>query len=78
MLTANSDLEDEDEDESEESSLSSRMTPKEVLSLLDKVHLFAPYNENNDLQHRIDDIVTTIEGMSIRAKKQASIIDFFL
>ena len=53
------------------------MTPKEVLSLLDKVHLFAPYNENNDLQHRIDDIVTTIEGMSIRAKKQASIVDFF-
>ena len=75
--TANSDLEDEDEDESQESSSSSIITPKEALSLLDKVHLFATYNENNDLQHRIDDIIITIEGISIRAKKQASITDFF-
>ena len=56
--TANSDL--EDEDESQESSSSSKITPKEALSLLDKVHLFATYNENNDLQHRIDGIITTI------------------
>ena len=75
--TANSDLEDEDEDESQESSSSSLITSKEALSLLDKVHLFVTYNENNDLQHRIDDIITTIEGISIRAKKQASITDFF-
>ena len=74
--TANSDSEDEDEDESQEISLSSIITPKEALSLLDKVHLFATYNENNDLQRRIDEIITTLEGISIRAKK-ASITDFF-
>ena len=49
--TTNSDLEDEDEDKSQESSLSSIITPREALSLL-------------------DDIVTAIEGISIRAKKQ--------
>ena len=75
--TANSDLEDENEDESQESSSSSKITPKETLSLLDKVHLFATYNENNDPQHRIGDIIATIEGISILAKKQASITDFF-
>ena len=63
--------------ESQKSSSSSIVTPKDALSLLDKVHLFATYNENNDQQHRIDDIITTIEGISIRAKKQASITDFF-
>ena len=47
--TVNSDLEDEDEDESQESTLSSIITPKEAFSLLDKVHLFATYNENNNL-----------------------------
>ena len=47
------------------------MTPKEALSLINKVYLFATYNENDDLQHRIDDIITTIDGISIRAKKQA-------
>ena len=75
--TANSDLEDEDKDESRESSSSSIITPKEALSLLDKVDLFATYNENNNLQHGIDDIITTIERINIRAKKQASITDFF-
>ena len=72
--TASSDLKDENEDESQERSSSSKIIPKETLSLLDKVHLFATYNENNDLQHRIDDIITT----SIRTKKQALITDFFL
>ena len=75
--TVNSDLADEDEDESQESTLSSIITPKEAFSLLDKVHLFATYNENNNLQHSILDIITTIEGISIRAKKEASIKDFF-
>ena len=74
METASSDLKDENEDESQERSSSSKIIPKETLSLLDKVHLFATYNENNDLQHRIDDIITT----SIRTKKQALITDFFL
>ena len=73
--TANSDL--EDEDESQENSTSSIITPKETFSLLDKVHLFAIYNENTYLQHRIDDIITTIEGITIRPKKHASITDFF-
>ena len=75
--TANSDLEDEEEDESQKCSSSSVITPKEALLLLDKLHLFPAYNENNDLQHRINDIITTIEGISIRTKKQASITDFF-
>ena len=74
METASSDLKDENEDESQERSSSSKIIPKETLSLLNKVHLFATYNENNDLQHRIDDIITT----SIRTKKQALITDFFL
>ena len=74
METASSDLKDENEDDSQERSSSSKIIPKETLSLLDKVHLFATYNENNDLQHRIDDIITT----SIRTKKQALITDFFL
>ena len=74
METASSDLKDENEDESQERSSSSKIIPKETLSLLDKVHLFATYNENNDLQHRIDDVITT----SIRTKKQALITDFFL
>ena len=75
--TTNSYLEYEDEDESQESSSSSIITPKKALLLLDKVHLFATYNENSDLQRRIDDIITTIEGISIRARKQASITAFF-
>ena len=78
METTNSDLEDEDEDKSQESSSSSVITPKEALSLLDKLHLFATYNENNDLQLRINGIITTIKGISIRAKKQASIRLFAL
>ena len=69
--TANSDL--EDENESQESSLSSIITLKEALSLPDKVHLLATYNENNDLQHSVDDIITTIEGINTRAKEQATI-----
>ena len=75
--TTNSDLEYEDEVESQESSSSSIITPKKALLLFDKAHLFATYNENNDLQRRIDDIITTIEGISIRARKQASITAFF-
>ena len=47
--TVNSELDHEDQDESQESCSSSVITPKEALSLLDKVHLFATYNENNDL-----------------------------
>ena len=69
METANSNLEEEDEDESQRSNSSSIITAKEALALLDKVHLFATYNENNDLQHRIDDIITTIKEISIRTKK---------
>ena len=72
---ANFDL--EDEDETQESSSSSIITPKGALPLLDKVHLFATYNENNYLQHRINGIITTTEGISICTKKQASITDFY-
>ena len=47
METTNFDLEDEDKDESQENSSSSIITPKEAMSLLDKVYLFAIYNGNN-------------------------------
>ena len=76
--TTNSNLEDKDEDESPERGSSSIITPKEAFSLLDKVHLFATYNENNNLQHRIDEIITSIEGINICVKKQASIRLFSL
>ena len=41
------------------------------------MRLFATYNENNDLQHRIDNIITTIEGISICPNNQALITDYF-
>ena len=52
---------------------------KEVLSLLDRVHLFAIQNEEDgSLQHAIEGIMNTAEGITIRAKKQTSNLIFFV
>ena len=52
---------------------------KERLSLLDRVHLFAIQNEGNgSLQHAIEGIINMFEGITIRSKKQTSILVFFI
>ena len=50
---------------------------KGALSLLDRVHLFAIQNQGDgSLQHLIEGIVNMVEGITIRSKKQASILIF--
>ena len=52
---------------------------KEALSLLDRVHLFAIQNEGDgSLQHAIEGIINMVEGITIRSKKQTSILFFFI
>ena len=52
---------------------------KETLSLLDRVHLFAIQNEGDgSLQHAIEGIINMVEGITIRSKKQISILIFFI
>ena len=51
---------------------------KEILSLLDRVHLFAIHSkEDGRLQSAIEDIINLYEGITIRSKKQTSILIFF-
>ena len=51
---------------------------KEALPLLDRVHLFAIQNEGDgSLQHTIKGIKNMVEGITIRSKKQISILSFF-
>ena len=51
---------------------------KEALSLLDRVYLFAIQNEGDgSLQHAIEGIMNMVEGITIRSKKQISILIFF-
>ena len=51
---------------------------KEALSLLDRVHIFAIQNEEDEsLQHAIEGIINMVEGIFISSKKQASILIFF-
>ena len=72
-----SDLDDED-DANESSSSDATVTVKEVLYLLDKVQLFAAYNdEQGSLQKTVADIISMVEDFSIHSKKQSSITDFF-
>ena len=74
--TIDSDLDDED-DANESSSSDATITAKEVLYLLDKVQLFAAYNdEQGSLQKAVADI-SMVEDFSIHSKKQSSITDFF-
>ena len=48
---------------------------KEALSLLDRVHLFAIQNEGGgSLQHAIEGIINMVKGITIRSKKQTSIL----
>ena len=52
---------------------------KEALSLLDRVHLFAIQNEEDgSLQNAIEGIINMVEGITIRSKKQTSILIFFI
>ena len=52
---------------------------KEPLFLLDRVHLFAIQNEGDgSLQHAIEGIMNITEGISIRSKKQTSILILFI
>ena len=51
---------------------------KEALSLLDRVHLFTIQNEGDEtLQHATECIINMVEGITIRLKKQTSILSFF-
>ena len=60
----------------------SRMKPvhgKRALSLPKKVHIFAIQNEGDgSLQHAIEGVINTVEGITIRLKKQISILFFFV
>ena len=50
---------------------------KGALSLLDRVYLFAIQNQGDgSLQHLIEGIVNMVEGITIRSKKQTSILIF--
>ena len=52
---------------------------KEVLSLLDRVHLFAIHNQGDgSLQHSIEGVINMVEGITICSKKQTSILIFFI
>ena len=72
METINSDL--EDEDDTNETSLSSVLTAKESLSLIARIHHFTTYNEGDGSLQR----ATTVEVITIRSKKQTSIMIFFI
>ena len=51
---------------------------KETLSLLDRVHLFAIQKEGDaSLQPVIQGIKNMVGGITIRSKKQTSILIFF-
>ena len=51
---------------------------KEALSLLDRVHLFAIHIKGDErLQRVIEEIINLVEGITIRSKKQTSILVFF-
>ena len=50
---------------------------KEVLSHLGRVNLFNIQNEGDgSLQHVIGSIINMVEGITIRSKKQTSILTF--
>ena len=48
---------------------------KEALSLLNRASLSTIQNEGDEsLQHKIEGIIYMVEGITIRSKKQASIL----
>ena len=49
------------------------------LSFLDRVHFFSIQNEEDDnLQHAIEGIISMVEGITVHSKKQTSILLFFI
>ena len=51
---------------------------KEALYLLDRIHLLAIQNEGyENLQYAIEGIINMVGGITIRSKKQTSILTFF-
>ena len=77
VVNVDSDLDDED-DANECSSSDATVTAKEALYLLDKVQVFAAYNdEQGSLQKAVADIISMVKDFSIHSKKQSSITDFF-
>ena len=51
---------------------------KEALSFLDRLHIFGIQNEGDgSLQHAIGSIINMVESITIRSKKQTSILIFF-
>ena len=51
---------------------------KEALYLLDRIHLLAIQNEGyENLQYAVEGIINMVEGITIRSKKQTSILTFF-
>ena len=52
---------------------------KEVLSLLDRVHLFIILNEGDlSLQRAVEGIINMVEGITICSKKETSILILFI
>ena len=51
---------------------------KKTLYLLDRVHLFIIQNEGDgSLEHAVQGIINMVEGVTIRSKKQTSVLIFF-
>ena len=51
---------------------------KKALFFLDRVHLSAIQNEGDrSLQYAIEGIINMVEGITIRSKKQTSILFYF-
>ena len=49
------------------------------LSFLDRVHFFSIQNEEDgNLQHAIEGIISMVEGITVHSKKQTSILMFFI
>ena len=55
-----------------------RVHLKKTLYLLDRVHLFTIQNEGDgSLEHAVQGIINMVEGVTIRSKKQTSVLIFF-
>ena len=51
---------------------------KEALSLLDRVNLFAIQNQGDgNLQHATEGIINMVQGITIRSRKQTSVLIFY-
>ena len=51
---------------------------KEALSLLDRVNLFAIQNQGDgSLQHATEGIINVVQGITIRSRKQTSVLIFY-